>query len=247
MRVFLDLWGVLLDSDTMQREYGFALARYLGGRFGGEEGRWVAAHDAAWTAYVEAVESPGWDRARWGATVERLDANFAVSILERMHVDWRPADPLAFSRDLEFRMTSLIDARFPDARRAVERLRTARHAVYVATQATDSNARGSLTGAGLLDSLDGLFTGTSQDAPKAHRVYWDRALATLAVRPETCVLVDDRVDYLAAAHEAGLQGLLLDREGIYEPETVPSFVRATLRNLAGLPHFVGTLEAGRPG
>ena len=59
------------------------------------------------------------------------------------------------------------------------------------------------------------------------------------------MLVDDRVDYLAAAHAAGVKGLLLDREGVYEPETMPAFVHATLRNLAGLPHFVDTLEAER--
>ena len=49
-------------------------------------------------------------------------------------------------------------------------------------QATDSNARGSLTGAELLDGLAGLFTGTSQDASKSHRTYWDRALAALGPR-----------------------------------------------------------------
>ena len=80
VRVFLDLWGVLLDSDKMQREYGRGLARYLGARFGGDEGRWIDAHNAAWTAYVEEIESPDWDRARWAGTVDRLDATFAVSI-----------------------------------------------------------------------------------------------------------------------------------------------------------------------
>lgn len=242
MRVFLDLWGVLLDSDTMQREYGRKLAGYFHGRFGGDEGRWRDAHKASWTEYVVAIESPAWDRAHWAATMDRLDARFVVSILERMDVPWRPDDPLAFSRDLDQRVMSTINARFPDARAAVERLRADGHAVYVATQATEANARGSLTGAGLLDSLQGLFTGSSQDASKARREYWDRVLRTLAVPPEGCVLVDDRADYLAAAHSAGFQALLLDREGVYEPETMPSFVRATLRNLAGLPQFVETLE-----
>lgn len=243
VRVFLDLWGVLLDSDTMQREYGRNLARYLQGRFGGDEGRWIEAHNAAWTEYVKDVESPGWDRTRWSETVDRLDAEFVLSILERGQVAWRPPDPLAFSRELDLHLMASVNARFPDARSAVERLRAAGHAVYVATQATEANARGSLMGAGLLEDLEGLFTGTSQDASKAQRIYWDRALATLSVPPETCMLVDDRGDYLAAAHATGITGLLLDREGLYDPGTMPPFVRATLRNLAGLPQFVDTLEA----
>ena len=243
MRVFLDLWGVLLDSDTMQREHGRRLARYLSHRFGGDVAGWQAAHTAAWAEYVVASDSPAWDRARWSATVDRLDGRFVMSLLERMGVAWRPEDPVGFSRELDLRVMSMIDARFPDARSAVERLRAAGHSVYVATQATDANARGSLAGAGLLALVQGLFTGTSQDAPKARREYWDRVLAALPGPPETCVLVDDRVDYLAAAHASGFHALLLDREGVYEPETMPAFVRATLRNLAGLPHFVDVLEA----
>ncbi len=245
VQVFLDLWGVLLDSDKMQREHGRTIARYLSGRFGGDEARWQTAHTAAWTEYVEAIESPRWDRAAWSATVDRLDGRFVVSLLERMDVPWRPQDPVAFSRELDLQVMSTIDARFPDARAAVERLHAAGHSVYIATQANEANARGSLTGAGLVDSVQGIFTGTSQDAPKTLRVYWDRILSATALPPETCVLVDDRVDYLAAANAAGFHALLLDREGVYEPETMPRFVRATLRNLAGLPHHVDVLEAER--
>ncbi len=245
VRVFLDLWGVLLDSDKMQREHGRALARYLSERFGGDEGAWLTAHTAAWTAYVQAIESPSWDRTHWAATVDDLDGRFIVSLLERVGIAWRPEDPVAFSRALDVRVMSTIDARFPDARAAVEGVRAAGHLVYVATQATAANANGSLLGAGLASSVQGVFTGTSQDAPKTSRAYWDRIVASLKVPPETCVLVDDRVDYLAAAHSVGFEGLLLDREGVFEPETMPRSVRATLRSLAGLPRFVDVLAAER--
>lgn len=243
MRVFLDLWGVLLDSDTMQREYGRRLVRHLMERFGGDEARWLVAHNAAWTDYVQAVESTDWNRASWAATVDRLDGRFAVGLLERAGIAWRPPDAAAFARTLERDLMSTVNARFPDARAAVERLRAGGHTVYVATQATDSNARGALGGAGLLESLDGIFTGTSQDAPKTQRGYWDKVLAQVGGDPQSCVLVDDRVDYLAAAHALGVVGLLLDREEVYDPPRVPSYVKATLRNLAGLPHFVDVLAS----
>ncbi len=243
MHVFLDLWGVLLDADRMQRAYGHSLARRMSDRFGGREEDWVRAHTAAWTAYVWAVESTDWSRGSWAAAADALDARFALTLLERAGVAWRPADALAFSRELEREVMSTVDARFPDARTALARLRTGGHRAYVTTQATESNARSALQGAGLLDAIEGLFTGTSQDAPKSGRPYWEKALSAVRTEPRLCVVVDDRVDYLGAAAELGCVGLLVDREDLFEPSTTPRFVRATLRNLAGLPHFVDTLAS----
>lgn len=245
VRVFLDLWGVLLDSDTMQREYGAKLARRLAERFGGPEAEWADAHRAAWTEYVRAVETEDWAGGSWRAAADRLDARFAVSLLERMGIAWRPPDAAAFSQELDLHVMSQVNARFPDARTAVERLREGGHSVYVATQATDANARGALTGAELVATIDGVFTGTSQDSLKSRPGYWRAILTSLAVPPWECVLVDDRMDYLEAATSVGFRGLLLDREGVYDSSATPPFVDATLRNLAGLPHFVDVLASNR--
>lgn len=241
VNVLLDLWGVLLDSERMQREYGRELARRMMERFGGTQDGWLRAHTAAWMEYVRRIEAADWSRQPWSETVDRLDADFAVGILERVGVSWRPPDAVAFSRELDVGVMSGIDARFPDARTAVERLRSAGHRVYVATQATESNARGALTGAGLLDSLNGLFTGTSQNSSKSRTEYWNRVRDTLAEPGLPGVVVDDRADYLAAAASAGYVALLLDREGIYSAEAMPPHVHATLRNLAALPHLVEIL------
>lgn len=245
MRVFLDLWGVLLDPDRMQREYGARLASSLAGRFGGDERQWREAHTAAWTDYVRAVEREDWGRGSWSAAADRLDARFVVDLLGHMGVAWRPPDAAAFSRELDLQVLATVNARFPDARTAVERLRAAGHGVYAATQATEANARGALAGAELFGALDGLFTGTSQDALKSRRAYWEAIPARVGAGPKECVLVDDRLDYLEAATSIGFVGLILDREGVYEASAVPPFVRATLRDLAGLPHFVEVLEAER--
>lgn len=243
VHVFMDLWGVLLDAERMQREYGPALARHLAAEFGGAEAEWTVAHTAAWTDYVRETESTDWGREPWSTIADRLDARFALGILERMDVRWRPPDPAGFSRDLDRRVMSTVNARYPDAEAAVQRLKAAGHGVYVATQATDSNARGALEGAKLLGSLDGLYTGTSQDALKSQAVYWQRILQGFWAPADQCVVVDDRVDYLTAATSLGFLGLLLDREGVYESTPIPSCARAALRNLAGLPHFVDVLAS----
>lgn len=228
----------------MQLEYGRRLARVLSERFGGEESRWLRAHDAAWEAYVHEADSTDWEQRPWAATVDRLDARFITSLLEWAGVAWRPDDAAAYSRQLEYEVMSTIDARFPDARTAVDRTRTAGHRVYVATQASDSNARGSLTGAGLLDRLDGIFTGSSQGASKTQRRYWSGITDVLGVRAAECALVDDRLDYLKAAGEAGFATLLVDREGVFEGSALPAHIRAVLPGLAGLPRAAELLAGG---
>ncbi len=50
--------------------------------------------------------------------------------------------------------------------------------------------------------------------------------------------MDDRLDYLEAAASVGILALLLDRKGAHRPEAMPPYVEATLRNLAGFPHWV---------
>lgn len=245
--MFLDLWGVLLDSDRMQRDYGTELGRQMAARFGGHPDTWVRAHTAAWTEYVREVERTDWSQGSWAETVGALDGRFALRILDRAGVAWRPSDPIAFSQELDRTVMSWIDARFPDSRAAVERLRAAGHRVYVATQASEANARGALTGAGLLEALDGLFTGTSQDAGKTNPVYWERIRRSLNLADKEGIVVDDRPDYLRAAASAGFECLLLDREEIFASVVLPAHVRAVLRNLAGLPHFVDVLAAAEPG
>lgn len=244
MHVFLDLWGVVLDSDRMQRAYGQHLADRLTKRFGGSPEAWLQSYDAAWQAYVREAESVDWEQRPWAATVEDLDARFVLGLLEAGGARWRPADAKAYARELEFEVMASIDARFPDARTAVERLRASGHKVYVATQASESNARGSLTGAGLLPLVDRVFTGSSQDASKTQGRYWSGITASLSVPPAECVVVDDRLDYLQAAAGVGFAALLLDREGVFEGVPLPTPLRAVLRNLVGLPRAVDLLVRG---
>src|SRR5919204_227588 len=168
----------------------------------------------------------------------------AALLTERFGVAERPTDPLALSRELEREALAGVDARFPDARPAIERLRKAGHRVYVATGGSATNDA-ALRGAGLLPLIDGMFTGHSQNAPKGQPAYWAGIPTRLEADPADCVLVDDRLDYLVAAASAGIVALLLDRKGAHRPESMPAYVQATLRNLAGLPQWVATWTSAK--
>ena len=49
---------------------------------------------------------------------------------------------------------------------------------------------------------------------------------------------DDRPEYLSAAAPVGFHCLLMDRDVRHGPATIPPYVEATLRNLAGLPQYI---------
>lgn len=241
MHVLLDLWGVLLDTTRMRPAYREALATLFHERFGGERAAWLKAHDIASEAYSRRAETADWDAGSWTEIAGRLDGDFVDGLLEAGGVAWRPADSVSFARDLDVTIMGSVDARFPDARGALERLRAAGHRVYAATQSTDSSTRGALAGAGMAAMIDRAFTGDSQGSLKSRSRYWVGILETLKVPPGLCVAVDDRLDYLEAASSAGLTALLVDRPGAQSQASLPSFVHATLRNLAGLPHFIDEL------
>ncbi len=237
VHVLLDLYGVFLDHEKMFRAYRDRLAELLSARFGGEPETWRRAHDDAFAAYTQRADATDWDARGWAEIVDELDARQLVEVFEHVGVAALPRDPLALSREVEREAMAKVDARYPDARAALERLRGAGHKVYVATGGGDTN-EAALRGAGLLPLTDGMFTGHTQNAPKARPQYWAGIPAQLGVPPEDCVLVDDRLDYLEAAASVGILALLLDRKGVHRPEAMPGYVQATLRNLAGLPHWV---------
>lgn len=244
MHVLLDLYGVLLDHEKMFRGYRERLAELLTARFGSNCDAWMRAHDDAWVTYVRRMNAAEWDSRGYAEVVDELDARHLLDMFERASVTNRPAEALAVSRELEREAMAHVNARYPDARTAIERLRAAGHQVYVATGGGETNDA-ALRGAGLFDLINGIFTGHSQNAQKGQSRYWKDIPHHLGVKPQDCVLVDDRLDYLEAAASVGILALLLDRKGAHRPESMPSYVEATLRNLAGLPHWVELWTATR--
>jgi FMN phosphatase YigB (HAD superfamily) len=242
MQVLLDLYGVLLDHEKMHRAYRDRLVALLSERFGGTPEVWRRAHDEAWVAYVRGVNDADWEARGYSKVVSELDAKHLLAMFVGAGVTERPTDPLALSRELEREVMAGINARYPDARSAIERLHAGGHRVYVATGGGETN-EAALRGAGLLEMIDGIFTGDSQDAQKGKPRYWNVIPRRLGADPKDCVLVDDRLDYLEAAASVGILALLLDRKRAQRAEAMPPYVQATLRNLAGLPHWIENWSA----
>ncbi len=236
--VFLDLWGVLTDSRKMTAAYRQAASELLWSRHGGSIEAWARAHDAALTWYEDHLARPEtWEARGWTDVVNEADRENILRMFREVGAA-PPPDPLAFSRTLDLDVMSEIDAAFPDARTAVQRLRKSGHRVFVSTNATEANARGTLRGAKLVDEVDGVITGESQNAGKTSEAYWRSLVLRLKAVPDRSFVVDDRTEYLRAAGLVGFRCLLLDRDSKHPLPTVPAYVSATLRNLAALPQYV---------
>jgi len=228
----------------MEPAYRDRLAGLLAARHGGTVEEWRRAHDVAYEWYKDHLGSrTTWTQGTWVEVVDRADAENLVRMFREVGKE-PPKDPLPVARALEFEVMAGIDAAFPDARGAVHRLRRRGHPVYVATNATESNARGSLAGADLLASMDGVLTGERLNAWKGAPEYWRRAMAVLQAPPSDVLVVDDRLEYVEAAASCGIHALLLDRKGVHAAAALPRNAQALLRDLAGLPHQADRL-AGR--
>ncbi len=246
MDVLLDLWGVPLDSGRMTPAYRARVASLLAARHGGSPETWARAHDLASGWYAAHMDRPEtWERGTWLEVVDSADAEHLTRLFQGAGIE-PPPDLLATARSLEREVMSGIDAAFPDARPTVARLKRMGLRVFVATNATESNARGALAGASLLDALDGVFTGERLATGKATPAYWRAVRRNLGEGAVPPALVDDRLDYLEPAESVGIVALLLDRNGAHRPEAMPTYVHATLRNLAGLPHWVEARTASTP-
>ena len=236
--VFLDLWGVLADSRKMTPAYRQRAAELLWSRHGGSIEGWLRAHDAALGWYEAHMADPEtWEHGSWVEVVSRADAENIARMFREAGIS-PPQDPHRLSVSLDLDVMSSIDAAFPDARPAVSRLRKGRHRVFVSTNATESNARGALRGAKILDDLDRVFTGEILNAGKTDAAYWRGIVERLRIDPKRAFVVDDRPEYLKGAALVGFRCLLMDREARHPLPTMPPYVEATLRNLAGLPQYV---------
>src|SRR2546430_14859143 len=193
MHVLLDLYGVLLDHEKTFRGYRDHLAALLAARFGGEAEDWRRAHDEAFVTYTRRANEADWDARGYGDVVDELDARHLQEMFERVGVPPAAGDPLRLSRELEREALAQVNARFPDARSAIERLRRMGHRVYVATGGSGTN-EAALRGAGLAGPIDGNFHGPSPGGPKSRPPKLGGGPRPNGAGPPACGLGDEALD-----------------------------------------------------
>src|SRR2546429_7286820 len=186
MHVLLDLYGVLLEHEKTFRGYRDRLAALLAARFGGEAEDWRRAHDEAFVTYTRRANEADWDARGYGDVVDELDARHLQEMFERVGVPPAAGDPLGLSRELEREALAQVNARFPDARSAIERLRRMGHRVYVATGGSGKNET-ALRGAGLCRLIHGNLIRHFPSVHKSPPPYLSEVPRTVSAKPSACV------------------------------------------------------------
>jgi putative hydrolase of the HAD superfamily len=124
---------------------------------------------------------------------------------------------------------------FPDTVPALHALRAA-GVKLVAASNWDVSLHEQLERTGLTPLLDGALSSAEVGAPKPDPEIFTRALALAGARPEEALHVGDDVEAdVGGALAAGLEPVLIDRDGSLEP---PAGVRR-IASLAELPPLVG--------
>lgn len=214
--VFLDLYGVLVDSALMERAYNERMAAILQRRFGGDLEAWRRSQAESYVWYqqrgAELDRRDGADREgdAWVEAVADLNASQLENVLQRMGVGV-PAHLRNLSEAIEEETVLRIDATYPDAGPALAALREDGHRLFLSTNANRANAESALIGGGIREYFDGLLMLETARAKKDRPYYWRRAFEHAGTSPAEAVVVDDHGPFLSVAEDLGARPIQLIR------------------------------------
>jgi len=214
--LFLDLYGVLANSHTMEPAYNARMAAILHRRHGGSFEAWRELQQKSYEWYqaegLQLDARPGAEREgeAWVEAVARLNADQIAWMFSRAGVQM-PGDAARYSEQLEEETVREIDALFADVRPVLPRLKADGHRLFLSTNATRSNGESALIGGGVREWFDGLVYLENAQAKKDRAYYWRRAFEIAGVRPSEAVCVDDVPRFLEPAADLGARCVQLVR------------------------------------
>lgn len=228
--ILFDLYGTLADSRLMIPCYARQLGRVMAERYGGEADAWADANRrvvADWDSYYADLDFEGDNGLddMWEGMIRTTRALFRLTGTPEPRAD----ELASLSRELPYLATSGCDVLFPEVRNVIERLRGAGYVLGIASHTTTAQARGTLTGAGILDDFQGPILG-----PDVTGVFAKNRRYYLAAHlpPGDCLVVDDSPDGIHGAKAAGMTAILIDRNHTAPPDSPADHIlRGSLEEL----------------
>ena len=181
LAIIFDCDGVLIDSEDIASRVEAELTRELG-----LDLTTAGAHDLFLGKTVEGVLE---------TIAQRSGRDLSASFV----YNWAFATAHAFMRELQ---------PVPDVRAVIEELRSGGHAMAVASQSPLARVRFSLEVAGLGQYFgEHVYVTSMVPRPKPAPDIYHLAAASLGVRPQDCVVVEDSPASAAAALGAGFSAI----------------------------------------
>ncbi len=236
-QIFIDDGGVLNDNERRAVEWQRLIGEYLSPRIGGEPASWSEAN--------RVVFEDQWERFQTWSDLHRLDDEYVDFFSEGAEsVRWlremcehvgipTPDDAAEVAVATERYVQARIRSGYEDAALGARALFESGFTLATASGEQSHELNSYLIALSIRDCFAGRLYGP--DLVRAHKagpIYYKRILTDSGVSPASALVVDDDVNAIAWAAQAGMQTVHMCRQG--EPATAADHVVGNLLELAGL-------------
>ena len=239
--VFLDIDGVISDSEALAADFESLLGEVLAPALGRTPEEWGRANTATYPSISEQHVRSG---RSWDDPIANFDKECGLSVIAMC--EWlgvgAPSDDEA--RHLGYAYHQHVrrngNAAFPDAAAAIREL-AADHELHLATGNVSWNAIAVMERLGT-ERLIGFPCGVDLiGVIKGLPIYYERLFEAVDVRPQDAIVVDDSPAQLSHAASLGASTILVS----HEPVTDLSVATAVVRGVGEVPATVAIIDSPR--
>jgi HAD superfamily hydrolase (TIGR01509 family) len=238
--LFLDDGGVMNNNRRRGRQWQRLVAEFFAPRLGGtpqarsRANRIVSSRllePAAWQARVQAAPD-------YRTFDYRYQLDWLHTMGELVAVPL-PAEEACYQLALEATaaITRRVQAAFPGASEAIRRLHRQGYLLYTASGEPSTDVANYLWGMGVRACFQRLYGPDLIETFKAGPAYYERVFADAGVDPQAAVVVDDSLQALAWARQAGARTVLMGTRPLAQEEAA-----MWSASLAELPAIMDRLE-----
>ncbi|MFN8372135.1 MAG: HAD family hydrolase [Anaerolineae bacterium] len=239
--IFFDLHGTLADGARVHECYCAGVGRVLSGRYGGAPDAWARANRAIvadWDSYFTDLDLAGDEgyADMWEGYFRTTRAMFRLTDTPEPS----KAELLKLTRELPGLAVEGCDALYPEVRGVLKQLGAAGYKLGAASNALLSQVRATLAGGGILGQFDApIMAADVAEQWVKDADYYRIAAIKAQVPPSSCLVVDDNVEPLAGAREAGMRTAWVKRRQSEAQARVDVMLRD---DLSALPQVIQALR-----
>ncbi len=214
--VLLDMHGTLVDGARLTPAMARETGRLLAARYGGDPQMWADAYRrivADWDSYMTDLDFGADDgiAQMWEARYRTTRASFRRANMPEPTQEelWQLARELPVQAAV-----GCTDAIYPDAVQALPMLHAQGYVLGAFAQTPAKLAAAELTGGGVRQYFAAVIGADSTGRFHKDAGYFAFAARQLGAAPQCCVVVDNTLDGIHGAADAGMQTVLLCRGSV---------------------------------